>query len=330
LSTRAKITAVSHYLPERRVTNKDLEKIVDTSDEWIVERTGIHERRVAAKGQATSDLGAEAARLLLEKRGMSPKDVDLIIVATVTPDMFFPSSACLVQEKIGAKNAWGFDLSGACSGFLYALATGSQFILTGVHKRVLVIGADVMTSILDFKDRATCVLFGDGAGAVLLEPAAEGERGIIDFMLRSDGAGGQYLYMPGGGSLNPTSSETIEKKMHCVHQDGRNVFKYAVRGMSEISHDILAKHGLSAADVKLYIPHQANLRIINAAVEKMGLDPAQVAINIDRYANTTAGTIPICLSEAVESKRIQAKDVILLASFGAGFTWGSLLLRWEN
>lgn len=330
MSTRAKITAVSHYLPERRVTNKDLEKIVDTSDEWIVERTGIHERRVAAKGQATSDLGAEAARLLLEKRGMSPKDVDLIIVATVTPDMFFPSSACLVQEKIGAKNAWGFDLSGACSGFLYALATGSQFILTGVHKRVLVIGADVMTSILDFKDRATCVLFGDGAGAVLLEPAAEGERGIIDFMLRSDGAGGQYLYMPGGGSLNPTSSETIEKKMHCVHQDGRNVFKYAVRGMSEISHDILAKHGLSAADVKLYIPHQANLRIINAAVEKMGLDPAQVAINIDRYANTTAGTIPICLSEAVESKRIQAKDVILLASFGAGFTWGSLLLRWEN
>jgi 3-oxoacyl-[acyl-carrier-protein] synthase-3 len=330
LSTRAKITAVSHYLPERRVTNKDLEKFVDTSDEWIVERTGIHERRVAAKGQATSDLGAEAAKRLLEKRGISPMDLDLIIVATVTPDMFFPSSACLVQEKIGAKNAWGFDLSGACSGFLYALATGTQFILTGVHKRVLVIGADVMTSILDFKDRATCVLFGDGAGAVLLEPAAEGEHGIVDFMLRSDGSGGQFLYMPGGGSLNPTSSETIEKKMHCVHQDGRNVFKFAVRGMSEISHDMLTKHGLTPADVKLYIPHQANLRIINAAVEKMGLNPAQVAINIDRYANTTAGTIPICLSEAVENKRIQPKDVILLASFGAGFTWGSLLLRWEN
>lgn len=330
MSTRAKITAVSHYLPERRVTNKDLEKFVDTSDEWIVERTGIHERRVAAKGQATSDLGAEAAKRLLEKRGISPLDVDLIIVATVTPDMFFPSSACLVQAKIGAKNAWGFDLSGACSGFLYALATGTQFILSGVHKRVLVIGADVMTSILDFKDRATCVLFGDGAGAVLLEPTAEGEQGIIDFMLRSDGAGGQFLYMPGGGSLNPTSSETIEKKMHCVHQDGRNVFKFAVRGMSEISHDMLTKHGLTPADLKLYIPHQANLRIINAAVEKMGLNPAQVAINIDRYANTTAGTIPICLSEAIENKRIQPKDVILLASFGAGFTWGSLLLRWEN
>jgi 3-oxoacyl-[acyl-carrier-protein] synthase-3 len=330
LSTRAKITAVSHYLPERRVTNKDLEKIVDTSDEWIVERTGIHERRMAAKGQATSDLGAAAAMELLKKRGISPLEVDLIIVATVTPDMFFPSSACLVQAKIGAKKAWGFDLSGACSGFVYAVATGSQFIASGIHKKVLVIGADVMTSILDFKDRATCVLFGDGAGAVLLEPAAEGERGIIDFMLRSDGSGGQFLFMPGGGSLNPTSSETIEKKMHCVHQDGRNVFKFAVRGMSEISHDIMAKHGLTPADIKLYIPHQANLRIINAAVEKMGLSPSQVAINIDRYANTTAGTIPICLSEAIENKRIDPGDLVLLASFGAGFTWGSLLLRWEN
>ena len=327
---RAKITAVSHYLPERRVTNKDLEKIVDTSDDWIFERTGIRERRVAAKGEGTSDLGAQAAKRVLEKRGMDPSEIDLIIVATVTPDMFFPSSACLVQSKIGASRAWGFDLSGACSGFVYALATGAQFISAGTYRKVLVIGADVMTSIIDFKDRATCVLFGDGAGAVLLEPAEEGERGIIDFLLRSDGSGGRYLYMPGGGSLNPSSAETVQKRMHYVHQDGRNVFKFAVRGMSDISQEILRKHGLTARDLKLYIPHQANLRIIKAAAEKMELADSQVAINIDRYANTTAGTIPICLSEAVESKTIDRNDLVLLASFGAGFTWGSLLLRWEN
>jgi 3-oxoacyl-[acyl-carrier-protein] synthase III len=331
LSTRrAKITSVGHYLPERRVTNKDLEQSVDTSDSWIVERTGIHERRVVAKGQATSDLAAGAAQRLLERRGISASEIDLIIVATVTPDMFFPSTACLVQAKIGAKGAWGFDLSGACSGFIYALATGAQFIASGTHNKVLVIGADVMTSIIDFSDRATCVLFGDGAGAVLLEPAAEGECGIVDFILRSDGSGGEYLYMPGGGSLNPASAETIAKKMHYVHQDGRNVFKFAVRGMAEVSEEILGKHGLSAADVKLYIPHQANLRIIKAAVDKMKLKDSQVAVNIDRYANTTAGTIPICLSEAVESKQLQHKDLVLLASFGAGFTLGSLLLRWEN
>jgi len=327
---RAKITAVSHYLPERRVTNKELEKIVDTSDEWIFERTGIRERRVVAKGQATSDLGAAAAMRLLEQRNLDPSEIDLIIVATVTPDMFFPSTACLVQTKIRAPKAWGFDLSGACSGFVYALATGAQFIATGAHTKVLVIGADVMTSIIDFQDRATCVLFGDGAGAVLLEAAEEGERGIIDFILHSDGTGGQYLSMPGGGSLNPATSESVAKKMHYVHQDGRNVFKFAVRGMAEVSEEILVKHGLTAADLKLYIPHQANLRIIKAAVDRMGLQEEQVAVNIDRYANTTAGTIPICLSEAVESKRIGRNDMILLASFGAGFTWASLLLRWEN
>jgi len=327
---RAKITAVSHYLPERRVTNKDLERVVDTSHEWIVERTGIHERRVVAKGQATSDLAAAAAKRLLGQRGIDAAEIDLIIVATVTPDMFFPSAACLVQTKIGAKNAWAFDLSGACSGFVYALATGAQFVASGVHRKVLVIGADVMTSIIDFQDRATCVLFGDGAGAVLVEPADEGEHGIIDFILRSDGGGGHYLYMPAGGSLNPASTETVAKKMHYVHQDGKNVFKYAVRGMAEISEQIMTRHGLSPSDLKLYIPHQANLRIIKAAVDKMGLHESQVAVNIDRYANTTAGTIPICLSEAVESKKIEPKDLILLASFGAGFTWGSLLLRWEN
>ena len=327
---RAKITAVSHYLPERRVTNKDLEKTLETSDEWIVERTGIRERRVVEKGQATSDLGAGAAKRLLEQRGIAASEIDLVIVATVTPDMFFPSSACLLQSKIGAKNAWGFDLSGACSGFIYALATGAQFISSGAHKKVLVVGADVMSSIIDFKDRATCVLFGDGAGAVLLEPAEDGECGIMDFILRSDGDGGHYLYMPAGGSLNPATAETVEKKMHYVHQDGKNVFKYAVRGMADISEEILKKHGLAASDLKLYIPHQANLRIIKAAVERMGLQDAQVAVNIDRYANTTAATIPICLSEAYECKQIKSKDLILLASFGAGFTWGSLLLRWEK
>ena len=326
---RAKITAVSHYLPERRVTNKDLEKIVDTSDEWIFARTGIRERRVAEKGQATSDLGAAAAKRLLDNRGLNPAEIDLIIVATVTPDMFFPSSACLLQTKIGANKAWAFDLLGACSGFLYALATAAQFVGAGTYKKVLVVGADIMSSIIDFQDRATCVLFGDGAGAVLVEPAEEGEEGIIDFILRSDGTGGQFLYMPGGGSLNPPSAETVEKKMHYVHQDGKNVFKYAVRGMADVSHEILVRHGLSGDDLKLYIPHQANLRIIQAAVDRMGLAPSQVAINIDRYANTTAGTIPICLSEAVEFKQIKKNDLILLASFGAGFTWGSLLLRWE-
>jgi len=326
---RAKITAVSHYLPERRVTNKDLENVIDTSDEWILERTGIRQRHSVEKGQATSDLAAAAAKKLLEKRGIDPTEIDLIIVATVTPEMFFPSSACLLQNKIGARNAWGFDLSGACSGFLYALATASQFIAGGTHKKILVVGADVMTSIIDFQDRATCVLFGDGAGAVMVEPAEEGEEGIIDFILRSDGDGGRFLYMPAGGSLNPSSTETIKKRMHYVHQDGKNVFKFAVRGMADVSQDMLDRHKLTGKDLKLYVPHQANLRIIRAAVERMGLHESQVSVNIDRYANTTAGTIPICLSEASENKRLVPKDLVMLASFGAGFTWGSLLLRWE-
>lgn len=326
---RTKITAVSHYLPERRVTNKEFEKTLDTTDQWIFERTGIRERRWVEKGTGTSDLAAEAAKLLLAQRRIDASEIDLIIVATVTPDMFFPSTACLVQHKIGAKNAWGFDLSGACSGFIYALATGAQFISTGAHRKVLVIGADVMTSIMNPEDRTTCVLFGDGAGAVLLEPAEPGETGIIDFILKSDGAGGQYLYMPAGGSLNPASAETVEKKMHYVVQDGKNVFKYAVRGMAEVSQEILVKNSIDSEDIKLYIPHQANLRIIQAAVDRMNLDPSRVAINIDRCANTTAATIPICLSEAVETKRIKRGDKVLLASFGAGFTWGSLLLSWE-
>jgi 3-oxoacyl-[acyl-carrier-protein] synthase-3 len=326
---RTKITAVSHYLPDRRVTNKDFEKTLDTSDQWIFERTGIRERRFVEKGVATSDLAAEASRILLKQRGIDASEIDLIIVGTVTPDMFFPSTACLVQEKIGAKNAWGFDLSGACSGYIYSLATGAQFVSTGACNKVLVIGADVMTSIVDPEDRTTCVLFGDGAGATLLEPAGENERCIIDFILKSDGGGGQFLRMPAGGSLNPASVETVKKKMHYVHQDGKNVFKYAVRGMADVSHEILVKNAINPIDVKLYIPHQANLRIIQAAVDRMSLEPSRVAINIDRFANTTAATIPICMSEAAENKSLNKGDLVLLASFGAGFTWGSLLFSWE-
>lgn len=323
-----KITAVSKYLPERKVTNLDLEKMIDTSDQWIRTRTGIGERRVIEKGQACSDLSIPVAQQLLKSRGLPPEAIDLIIIATVTPDMFFPATACIVQDKIGAKNAWGYDLSGACSGFLYALVAGAQFIQTGAHKKVMVIGADVMTSIINFEDRATCVLFGDGAGGVLLEPAAEDEVGLFDFILKSDGAGGQYLSMPAGGSRHPATIETVNKKMHYVHQDGRQVFKFATRGMAEVSEEILRRNNLSAQDLDLYVPHQANLRIIDGAVERLGLDRSKVAVNIDKYANTTAATIPICLAEAQEMGQLKKGDLVLLASFGAGFTWGSILLRW--
>ena len=301
--------------------------MVDTTDQWIFDRTGIRERRIVEKGTPTSTLAEGAARRVLEQRGIGADEIDLIIVATVTPDMFFPSTACVLQDKIGAKNAWGFDLLGACSGFIYALTTAAQFVVSGKHEKVLVVGADVMSSIIDFEDRATCVLFGDGAGAVLVE-VSQGENGILDSILRSDGSGGQFLYMPGGGSLNPPTDETVSKKMHYVHQNGRNVFKFAVKGMVEVSEAILSRNGLTHEDLRLYVPHQANLRIIRSATEKLQLDASKVAINIDRYANTTAGTIPICLSEAAESGTIKSGDLLLLASFGAGFTWGSLLLRW--
>lgn len=326
---KTKITAVHHYLPETCLTNADLERMVDTTDEWIRERTGIAERRIVGKGVTNSDLCVEAARGVLAKRGIDASELELIIIATVTPDMLFPSTACLVQDKLGANRAWGFDLSGACSGFLYALATGAQFVGTGAHKKVLVVGADVMSSIINFEDRATCVLFGDGAGAVLLEPTEGDETGIVDFALRSDGSGGKYLYMPAGGSQYPSSVETVRKKMHYVHQDGRNVFKHAVKGMVDISNELLARYGLTVDDLKLYIPHQANLRIIQAAAEKLALKPSQVVVNIDRFANTTAATIPICISEASNEGRLERGDLVLLASFGAGFTWGSLLVRWE-
>lgn len=327
---RAQITALGMYVPEKRVTNDDLALLVDTSDEWIRERSGISERRIVSEGQANSDLSVKAIENAFQGGDFRPEELDLIIVATVTPDMMFPSTACIVQDKIGARNAWSFDLSGACSGFLYAMATGAQFVQTGMYKKVLVVGTDVMSSILNFEDRSTCVLFGDGAGAILLEPTEDPDVGIIDFLLHSDGAGGKFLYMPAGGSLHPASHETIDKKMHYVHQDGRNVFKHAVKLITEVSRDILERNGYTADDVNLLIPHQANLRIIQSSLERLGLSPDRVVINIDRYANTTAATIPIGLTEAHQQGRIKKGDLLLLASFGAGFTWGSVLLRWGD
>lgn len=328
-NVRAKITGVGMSFPERTVSNHELSELVDTSDQWIRERTGILERRIVSNGQANSDLSAQAALQTLEQTPYGPQDLDLIIVATVTPDMMFPSTACVIQDKIGAANAWGFDLSGACSGFVYALVTGAQYIQTGVHKRVLVVGTDVMSSILNFADRSTCVLFGDGSGAVLLEPS-DSDRGILDFLLHSDGSGGKYLSMPAGGSLHPASQETVEKQMHSVHQDGRMVFKCAVKLMTEVCQNLLDRNGLRPEDISLFVPHQANLRIINSSVERLGLRQEQVLVNIDRYANTTAATIPVGLAEAQREGRIEDGDLVLLASFGAGFTWGSLLLRWAG
>jgi 3-oxoacyl-[acyl-carrier-protein] synthase III len=325
---RANITAVSMHVPEKQVDNHAMEKLVDTSDEWIRERTGILKRHFVSNGETNSDLSAKAVEKLLAKANISAEDIDLIIVATVTPDMMFPSTACLVQEKIGAKKAWGFDLSGACSGFLYALTTGAQFIETGVYRKVVVIGADVMSSIIDFEDRATCVLFGDGAGAVLLEPTEEENVGVVDFILGSDGGGGKHLFMPAGGSRHPASHETVDKKMHYVHQDGRTVYKFAVRLMAETAEQVLQRNGYSPSDVNLYVPHQANLRIIESAVDRLKLRRDQVAINIDRYANTTAATIPSCLAECSECGTLKKGDLVVLASFGAGFTWGSVLLKW--
>ena len=324
---RAKITALGTYVPPRVMTNKDFEKIVETSDEWILSRTGIRERHVVDKGVATSDLAAEAAKIALEKRGIDPQEIEAIIVATVTPDMLFPSTACLVQNKLGIKSVWGFDLSAACSAFVYALQTGAQFVTAGTHKKVLVIGADVMSSILDYTDRSTCILFGDGAGAVILEPSEDNE-GIIDFQHEIDGSGGCSLYMPGGGSLNPATHETVDKKMHFVHQDGQAVFKYAVRKMGEACEKVLTRNGVSAHDIHCFIPHQANQRIIKATAERVGLKPESVIINIDRYGNTTAGTIPLAMQTAVEDGRLKKGDLVLLASVGAGFTVGATLLRW--
>ena len=325
---RAKISALGTYVPPRVLSNADLEQMVDTSNEWIMTRVGIRERHIVDKGVATSDLAVEASRRALAQRHLKASDIEAIIVGTVTPDMFFPATACIVQQKLGATGAWGFDLSAACSAFLYSVQVGAQFISTGVHRRVLAIGSDVMSSIIDYTDRATCVIFGDGAGAAVLEPAEDDSEGLIDFIHEVDGTGGQYLYMPGGGSLHPTSKETLAKKMHYVHQDGQQVFKFAVRKQTELCLKLLERNGLKGSDIDVFIPHQANLRIINATAERLGLRDGSVVINIDRFGNTTAGTIPLAMSTAIEEGKLKQGSLVLLASVGAGFTIGATLLRW--
>jgi 3-oxoacyl-[acyl-carrier-protein] synthase III len=323
----AKITALACYVPPGVLTNEDLEKMVETNDQWIVERTGIRKRHIAAPEVATSDMAVEAARGVLAQRGIPATDLDAIIVCTVTPDMLFPSTACLVQDRLGAKGAWGFDLVAACSGFVYGLTTAAHFVMAGTHRKVLVIGADTMSRVIDYTDRGTCILFGDGAGAMLVEPSAEGE-GFIGFLNEVDGSGGDYLKMPAGGSRMPATAETVAQRLHYVKQDGQQVFKYAVRKTFEMCRDLLARHGLTAKDVKLLIPHQANRRIIIAAAERLGLSSDQVMINIERYGNTTAATIPLAARDAVEAGRLHKGDLVVFAAVGAGFTVGANLWRW--
>ncbi|HWB85553.1 MAG TPA: beta-ketoacyl-ACP synthase III [Bryobacteraceae bacterium] len=327
---KAKISAVGCYTPPRILTNQDLEKLVDTSDEWIITRTGIRERHIADANTATSDMAVEAARCALAFRGIEATDVNAIIVCTVTPDMLFPSTACLVQNRIGAVGAWGFDLVAACSGFVYGLTTGAHLVAGGVHKRIMVIGADTMSRILDYTDRSTCVLFGDGAGAMLLEAADEGDgdAGFIDFLGEIDGSGGEFLCMPAGGSRLPASHETVDRRQHFVHQEGQQVFKYAVRKMFEVCRDLLERNHLTGADIALMVPHQANRRIITAAAERLEIAPEKVLINIDRYGNTTAGTIPLATRDALEQGRLKKGDIVLFAAVGAGYTVGASLWRW--
>jgi 3-oxoacyl-[acyl-carrier-protein] synthase-3 len=326
---RAKITSIGRYVPPRVLTNADLEKMVETSDEWIQTRVGISERHIAEPETATSDLATAAAKDALERRGIDASEIDAIIVCTVTPDMMFPSTACLVQNNLGAHNAWGFDLVAACSGFVYGLTTGASLVAAGTHRKVLIIGADTMSRIIDYKDRATCVLFGDGAGAMLLEAAEEGEdAGFIDFLGEIDGSGGEFLYMPGGGSRKPASAETVAGGMHYVHQEGQQVFKYAVRKMYEMSTSLLDRNKLTIKDVDLLVPHQANRRIIDATVERLGLAPQQVMININRFGNTTAGTIPLATCDAMAEGRLRKGSLVLFAAVGAGYTAGASLWRW--
>jgi 3-oxoacyl-[acyl-carrier-protein] synthase-3 len=320
----AAITGVQGYVPDYIMTNEELSTIVDTSDEWITSRTGIKERRIMKDG-ASSDMAAAAVSQLLEKKGIDPLEIDLVIIGTVTPDYPFPSTANVVCDKVGMKNAWGYDLIAACSGFIYALSTGAQFIETGRYKKVIVIGVDKMTSILDYQDRTTCVIFGDGAGAVLLEPNEEG-NGIIDFILRSDGSGRQYLIQPGGGSVNPPSHQTVEDRMHFVKQEGKQVFKFAVTNMAEVSAEIMEKNNLTSEDVDWLVPHQANLRIIDATANRMGLPQEKVMINIQKYGNTTAGTLPLCLWDY--ESQLKKGDTLILSAFGGGFTWGAVYLKW--
>ncbi|HEY1498654.1 MAG TPA: beta-ketoacyl-ACP synthase III [Acidobacteriaceae bacterium] len=326
---RAKISALGTWTPPHLLTNADLEKMVETSDEWITSRVGIKQRHIVDPGMATSHMAVEAAKLCLAERGVDPAEVEVIIVGTVTPDMFFPATACLVQDRLGAKGAWGFDVSAACSGFVYSLQLGCKLVESGAHKKVLVIGADTMSSIIDYTDRATCVLFGDGAGAVLIEPAADGELGMIDFHHEVDGSGGCSLFMPAGGSLKPSSHETIDKKMHYVHQDGQAVYKFAVRKMVEATQTVLERNGVTGADLGCFIAHQANRRIITGTADRLGMPEDKVIINIDRFGNTTAGTIPLAMETARQEGKLNKGDLVLIASVGAGFTVGAALLRWE-
>jgi len=323
----AKISALGCYVPPGVLTNHDLEKMVETTDQWILERTGIAERHIAAPEMATSDMAVEAAKIALAQRGIEAGELDAIIVCTVTPDMFFPATACLVQNRIGAKGAWGFDLVAACSGFIYGLTTAAHLVMAGTHKKVLVIGADTMSRIIDYTDRGTCVLFGDGAGAMLIEPG-EPDEGFIGFLNEIDGSGGDYLKMPAGGSRMPATAETVAQRLHYVKQDGSQVFKYAVRKMYECSRDLLGRHGMTAKDVKVLIPHQANRRIITAAAERLGLDCEQVIIDIEKYGNTTAATIPLATRDAIEQGKLKKGDAVIFAAVGAGFTVGVNLWRW--
>jgi 3-oxoacyl-[acyl-carrier-protein] synthase III len=327
-SVGAKITAMGCYVPPRVLTNQDLEQLVDTSDQWILQRVGIRERHIAPPEMATSDMAVLAACAALSQRGISGSEIEAILLCTVTPDMMFPSTACLVQHRIGAKGAWGFDLVAACSGFVYGLTTAAHLVMAGAHKKVLVIGADTMSRIIDYTDRSTCVLFGDGAGAMLVEPAQPGE-GFLGFLNEIDGSGGNYLKMPAGGSRLPASAETVAHRDHYVKQEGQQVFKYAVTKLYEVCSNLLARHGLTPRDIKLLIPHQANLRIIHAAAERLGLSDDQVVINIERYGNTTAATIPLAARDAVESGRLKKGDLVLFAAVGAGYTVGANLWRWE-
>lgn len=324
---RAVITGVGKYLPEKVLDNAYFEKIVETSDEWIKTRTGISERRMLENG-ATSDMAANAILDLLKSKNMSAEEIDCIIVPTVTPDMFFPSTACLIQRKVGAKNAWGFDLSAACSGFLFALQTARSIVESGNYKKVIVVGSDKMTSITDYTDRNTCILFGDASAAVLIEPSEDTSFGIQDAILRMDGNGEDALHMRGGGSLNPSSHETVDKKMHYIYQDGKTVFKAAVKGMADVSYEILQKNNLTGDDIKYLVPHQANLRIIDATAKRMGVGADKVMININKYGNTTTATIPLCLTEFYRDGKIKKGDKLILAAFGAGYTWGSMYLVW--
>ncbi|HUB34017.1 MAG TPA: beta-ketoacyl-ACP synthase III [Bryobacteraceae bacterium] len=326
---KAKITALGCYAPPKLLTNQDLERMVETNDQWIMERVGIRERHIAGPEMATSDMAVEAARCALAQRGVDAAELNTIIVCTVTPDMFFPSTACLVQNRLGARGAWGFDLIAACSSFVYGLTTGAHLVAAGTHKKVLIIGADTMSRIIDYTDRSTCVLFGDGAGAMLLEPAEDGEDfGFIDFLGEVDGSGGDYLKMPAGGSRMPASHETVEQRLHYVKQDGSQVFKYAVRKMYEVSRELLARNGLTINDVAVMIPHQANRRIIMATAERLGIPLEKVLINIERYGNTTAGTIPLATRDAVQQGKLKKGDIVLFAAVGAGYTVGASLWKW--